>query len=89
MTDALGGFQSGDSFIVYPGPEGALESIRNEAFLQGLQDLKVLKLLERKRGREAVTEFLKENGLEENFTGYPKNALWLIGLRKKINKMFE
>lgn len=89
VTDALGGFQSGDSFIVYPGPEGALESIRNEAFLQGLQDLKVLKLLERKRGREAVTEFLKENGLEENFTGYPKNALWLIGLRKKINKMFE
>ena len=87
MTDAMGGLQSGDAFTVYPGPDGALESLRNEAFLQGIQDLRALKLLEMKVGREAVSAFLRENGLERNFTGYPKNTLWLMELRKKVNGM--
>ncbi len=87
VTDAMGGLQSGDAFTVYPGPDGALESLRNEAFLQGIQDLRALKLLEMKVGREAVSAFLRENGLERNFTGYPKNTLWLMELRKKVNGM--
>lgn len=88
-TDALGRFQSGDAFIVYPGKDGAVESIRNEAFYQGLQDLCALRLLERKIGRERTVELLEQNGMQKSFSDYPKNALWLIGLRQKINRMIE
>ena len=89
MTDCMGKFQSGDAFVVYPGKDGALESIRNEAFQQGIQDLRALNLLEKKIGREKVTAMLEESGMAKNFTDYPKNALCLIALRKKINRMIE
>ncbi len=89
VTDCMGKFQSGDAFVVYPGKDGALESIRNEAFQQGIQDLRALNLLEKKIGREKVTAMLEESGMAKNFTDYPKNALWLIALRKKINRMIE
>ena len=89
VTDALGGLQSGDAFVVYPGKEGVLESVRNEAFLQGLQDFKALRLLESFIGREKVCAMLEENGIKKNFTDYPKNALWLISLRKKINEQIK
>lgn len=88
-TDCMGKYQSGDAFIVYPGREGALESLRNEAFLQGLQDLRALRLLEKKIGRKRTVALLEENGMAKNFTDYPKSALWLIGLRKKINELIE
>lgn len=86
VTDCMGRYQSGDAFIVYPGNTGVWGSIRNEAFYQGLQDYCALKLLEEKIGREKVCAFLDENGIAENFSDYPKNAGWLISLRKKINE---
>lgn len=86
-TDCRGMFQSGDSFIVYPGREGALESLRNEAFYQGIQDYCALRLLERKIGRERTVRLLTENGMGKNFSDYPKSALWLSGLRRKINAL--
>ena len=87
ITDCMGRYQSGDSFIVYPGKNGVLGSIRNEAFYQGLQDYSALKLLEEKLGREKVCAFLEENGLAKNFHDYPKSAGWLIELRKQINRL--
>ena len=45
ITDCMGKFQSGDSFVVYPDENGVIESMRNEAFLQGVQDYLALKLL--------------------------------------------
>ena len=87
VTDCMGKFQSGDSFVVYPGKNGALESIRGEAFYQGLQDMRALKLLEKKIGREQVCLLLEKNGISRNFNDYPKNALWLVSLRKKINSL--
>ena len=89
VTDGGGKFQSGDPFIVYPGENGALDSLRNEVFLHGVQDLRALYLLENLIGREKVCALLLGSGLQKNFTDYPKNALWLIGLRKKINRMIE
>lgn len=89
VTDCMGYFQSGDAFTVYPGDSGALESVRGEAFLAGIQDFCALRLLEKQIGRKKVCAFLEENGLCRNFTDYPKNVLWLIGLRKKINKMLD
>jgi hypothetical protein len=88
VTDCMGRYQSGDSFIVYPGADGALTSIRNEAFLQGLQDYRALMLLEERLGRDKVCAFLEENGVAKNFHDYPKSAGWLIELRKQI-KMKE
>ena len=87
VTDCMGKFQSGDAFIVYPGKTGALESMRGEAFYQGMQDLRALKLLEKKIGREQVCKLLEENGMCRNFNDYPKSALWLASLRKKINSL--
>ena len=46
-------------------------------------------LLEKKIGRKRTVALLEENGMAKNFTDYPKSALWLIGLRKKINEMIE
>ena len=89
VTDCMGRYQSGDSFIVYPGENGVLGSIRNEAFYQGLQDYRALKLLEKKIGREKVCTFLEENGMAENFHDYPKSAGWLIELRKEINRILN
>lgn len=88
-TDCMGRYQSGDSFIVYPGEDGVLGSIRNEAFYQGLQDYCALKALEEKLGREAVCAFLEENGVAKNFQDYPKSAGWLLALRKEINRKIE
>ena len=88
-TDCMGKYQSGDAFIVYPGRDGALESVRNEAFFQGVQDYEALRLLEKKIGREKTVALLEENGMAKNFTDYPKSALWLIGLRRKINELIE
>ena len=89
VTDCMGRYQSGDSFIVYPGSEGALSSIRNEAFYQGLQDYCALKLLEEKIGRDNVCAFLEKNGVAKNFHDYPKSAGWLIELRKEINRLLN
>ena len=87
ITDCMGRYQSGDSFIVYPGENGVLGSIRNEAFYQGLQDYRALMLLEKKIGREKVCAFLEANGVAKNFHDYPKSAGWLIELRKEINRL--
>ena len=89
VTDCMGRYQSGDAFTVYPGKSGALGSLRGEAFYAGLQDYRALLLLEQKIGKEKVCSFLQKNGLENNYSNYPKNALWLINLRKKINRIIS
>src|SRR5690606_38890715 len=51
VTDAGGAFPSGDAFVVYPGPEGPLDSIRWEVFREALQDMRALELLEQLAGK--------------------------------------
>ncbi len=43
----------GDSYIVYPGPGGVLDSIRHEAMLEGIQDYELLRLLAAKSPEQA------------------------------------
>ncbi len=91
ITDAGGGFPSGDSFVVYPGADGtALESLRLKVFYDGFQDMAALKLLESKIGREKTLAAL-EAGLEKplSFTEYPHSEHWLISTRDKINQMIK
>lgn len=87
-TDAGFGFPSGDSFLVYPGETGPLDSLRHEVHREGIQDLGALRQLEKKWGRAKTLAFL-EKGLNKplSMTVYPKDPQWILGLRRKINEM--
>ena len=88
-TDAGGVFPSGDSFLVYPGRDGnALDSIRHEIFREGLQDLRALRLLERKLGRTRTLEVIQE-GLATpiRMDHYPRSDQWLVNQRKRIYRL--
>ena len=87
-TDAGGAFQSGDSFIVYPDKNGALDSLRHEVLYDAFQDLRALQLLESKIGKDAVKEFLRGEGVKEGFHEYPRDARWHAGLRRKIYELY-
>lgn len=88
VTDAGGGFQAGDAFVVYPGEEGPLSSLRLEVFYDAFQDMRALTALEGKIGREAVVSLLQE-GLDSpiTWTEYPTDAAWLLKKREKINRL--
>lgn len=87
ITDGMNGFPSGDAFVVYPGEQGPIESIRMEVFYEALQDLRALKLLEQKIGRSQVIDIL-ERDLERplTFSEYPCDSDWLLSKRNEINR---
>ena len=78
---------AGDTFSVYPGPDGKpWESIRLLVFFDAIQDIGALSLCESLYGKEFVMNIL-EDGIEPiTFSKYPHNADYLLGLREKINK---
>ena len=86
-TDAGRGFPSGDAFMVYPGQNGPVDSIRHEIMFEGLQDLRALRRLESLQGREDTIKLI-ENGLEHplKMTDFPRSPAWLLDLRERINK---
>lgn len=81
-TDGEGGFPSGDAFSVYPGEDGALGSIRAEVFYEGLQDMRLMWLMEQLLGRE---EAMKLIGQKITFKEYPHEEKWLLELRNKCH----
>lgn len=91
VTDAGGGFPSGDSFVVYPADNGeALESLRLKVFYDGFEDMAALKLLESKIGREKVLEFIDKDLFKPlTFMEYPHENEWLLETREKINHMIK
>jgi hypothetical protein len=91
VTDAGGGFPSGDSFMVYPAQDGtALASLRLKVFYDGFQDIAALRLLESKIGREKVIEFIDKDLFKPlTFMEYPHETEWLLETREKINKMIK
>lgn len=89
-TDAIGTYQSGDSFSVYPGEDGALESLRLLVFYDAIQDLGALKLLESFIGKEKVVALIeKEARMEIKFDKYPHDKNFLLRFREKINEEIE
>lgn len=83
VTDADGAFPSGDSFLVYPGPEGQPEeSLRLMHMDQAMSDYCALTALEKLAGREKVMEYL---ALELEFDRYPREGAGLLELRERIN----
>ncbi len=85
-TDAGGSFPSGDSFVVYPGDNGApLISLRLKVFYDALQDMRALQLLESLIGKEKTMQIL-EDGIEPiTFAQYPHCDDWQLATREKIN----
>lgn len=88
VSDAAYGFPSGDSYLVYPGESGPLDSLRFEVLYEALQDLRALELLESLIGKPGVLEML-EKGLKSPiaFDEYPHDAEWLLSKREEINRM--
>ncbi len=87
MTDAGNVFPSGDAFSVYPGEDGALESLRIIVFNEALQDLRAFKLLESFIGKDAVTKLIEDTAnMEIRFDKYPHNKEFLLSLREKVNQ---
>ena len=86
-TDAGGAFPGGDAFLVYPGPEGPIPSLRMKVLAEALQDMRALQALSKKIGFEATVALLEE-GLDTplTFDTYPREAGWLLAVRERINR---
>ena len=85
-TDANYSFPSGDAFLVYPGEDGPIESIRLEVLNEALQDLRALQLLESFVGREQVLALLQDGlDYEITFDQYPQDQEWYLQKREQIN----
>lgn len=89
VTDGDGAFQAGDCFVVYPGKNCVLDSVRHEVFYEGLQDYRALKRLELKKGRKFTETLLKSFGIGKDFETYPHDARELIRLRETINMLIK
>lgn len=88
ITDAGGGFSSGDSFVVYPAKNGTpYNSLRLNVFYDAFQDMMALQLLESKIGREKTIALLEEDAeMPITFNDYPHSSEWHLATREKINK---
>lgn len=89
-TSADGGFPSGDAFLVYPGKNGPLLSLRALVFQEALQDMRLCALLETYVGRERVIKLIDESaGMDLTFSNYPRNSSYLPALHRKIKEQLE
>lgn len=79
VQDGLGwpGWAYGDTFVVYPGPEGPIDSMRWELFAESLQDYALLQTA----GVARDSELLKPL---RAFNDFPKDAQWLADTRHAI-----
>lgn len=90
-TSADGYFPSGDSFIVYPGPNCVYPSLRSEVFYDALQDMRICQALEQIIGRDQVVAMIDDAaGYPLTFDHYPRGGTFLENLRSAmIQKLVE
>ena len=67
----------GDPFVVYPGPEGPLDSVRWEVFAASLQDYGLLQTA----GIAPADPLLAEI---QDYDTFPKTAAWIEAARRRI-----
>lgn len=79
VTDGLAwpGWAHGDTFVVYPGPDGPIDSIRWEVFAESLQDYALLQTL----GVDPNSALLS---CLRDFDDFPKSGDWLLRTRRKL-----
>ena len=83
-------YPSGDGYSVYPAENGeAYDSIRILQFREGLEDMRLLRMAEKKCGREAVDAALKEIFGTIVFSVCPYSAAPILRLRRRLFKMLE
>ena len=87
VSDAGGQFPSGDSYIVYPAPDGTpYHSIRLKVFYDALEDLAALNTLESLTDKKTCMDIIEENGKYNlTFKDYPHSDEWLLTTREKVN----
>lgn len=68
---------TGDPFVVYPGLDGPLDSIRWEVFAQSLQDMALLQTLGMSRDDLRLQPLV-------SFADYPRQATWTTTLRRQL-----
>ena len=84
-TDADHAFPSGDAFLVYPGTDGPLDSIRHEALADGMQDYRLLQLAGKFCGREEVLRILHDKlDYQINIKNYPLEFEWFTNLHARL-----
>jgi len=67
----------GDTFMVYPGPDGPIDSLRWELFAESLQDYALLQTLGVERDGKLLEPI-------RSFTDFPKDAEWRLKVRRKV-----
>ncbi len=60
VTDGECAFPAGDPFVVYPGDDCVIDSVRHEVFREGLQDMRVFKAAAQKLGKDKVIAEVEE-----------------------------
>ena len=71
------GLPYGDPFVVYPGKDGPLDSIRWEVFAESLQDYALLQTAGLKPNDPMFESLL-------DYQSFPKTEKWLAEARAKI-----
>ena len=79
VSDALAwpGWAYGDSFVVYPGERGPVDSIRWEIFAEGLADFALLQTLRVDPEGTLLAPF-------RDFASFPKDGRWFSVTRRKL-----
>ena len=67
----------GDTFVVYPGPDGPIDSIRWEVFAESLQDYTLLQTLGVDPDDSALAPL-------QDFRVFPRDPAWIPCVRRKI-----
>lgn len=89
VTDADSAFPSGDSFTVYPGKSGAIDSVRSEVFFQALQDMRALTLLCDRIGKKRTIAAVEADFGIITFFDYPRGTEKMLNLRKSVNNYLD
>ncbi|HPZ53297.1 MAG TPA: DUF4091 domain-containing protein, partial [Clostridia bacterium] len=89
FTNSTGGgwVPGGDTFVLYPNDDGKpLSSIRFEVFREALQDMRALKALSEKKGKDKVLEIIN-NSIKGKLSYKTTDikAEDLIGIRERVN----
>lgn len=85
-TDYESSYPSGSCHLVYPGFRAPIPSIRLKLLHFALQDLRVLKLLERSLGRERVVSLIDA---EFDLSTGPISPEKLLAFREKVHGMID
>lgn len=90
-TDGDGFSGAGDCFMVYPGADGQpIDSIHQQVFHDALQDLRALRGLEAKIGRERVLSMIDSTLTPPlSMYDYPKDDEWLLSMRERVNLLLS